>query len=408
MNLIVSHFYLFRLCEQTQEANNNTTKAQELLNNEAVHCLQSQDSDNHIEASASLVIVQNLAKLVTNRDGESKGGNSVHEAIRFTRSVLEGKSDLIGNEVTIFQNIWLRDGLRLNKNIQTLIAKYYSCEIKTLPTVKHKVNVSKLKKKLQKLDQSERFTKELRRAVFHNVSPQDILLTSGFYIEMRWREPFTEDLTTKGTFHTSEDERTEVETMLLKCGLVCVNCDNINAKVLQLPLTAHNMSMLVILPHDRNLENVSKNLTPQILEDLLTQLGQSKAKPIHVTLPKFSLKQSGVLPPTFSETEDIKALESDRILAPGCRIFHTSTISINENGINTAMTGQSGATITGPAIHDGIKWTQFMATSPFLFMVVDMKYQIVFMVGKVNRPERTNDIERHSNEIKKTRIWCCV
>ena len=407
MNLAVDHFYLFRLCERNQEVNNNKRKAQELLNSETIHCLQSQDSDNHIEASASLVIVQNLAKLVNKRDHGSTDDNSVHEAIKFTRSVLEGKSDLIGNEVTIFQSIWLGDGLRLNKNVQTLIAKYYGCEIKFMPTVKNRVDVSKLKKKLQKLDQSGRFAKEFRTAVFYDVSPQDILLTSGFYIEMRWREPFIEDLTTKRTFHTSEDERTVVEAMVLKCGLVCINCDHINAKILELPLTAHNMSMLAILPHDKSLENISKNLTPQILENLMTQLRQSKAKPVHVTLPKFSLKQNGVLPSTFSETEDIIPPESDRILAPDCRIFQTSRISINENGINT-MTGQSGATITGPAVHDGIKWTQFTATSPFLFMVVDMEYQIIFMIGKVSRPERTNDIERQSNEIMKSRIWCCM
>ena len=389
--------------------NTNKTKPEELINSVAINCLQSQGLENHIEAPASLVIAQNLAKLATNQDDESEDASGVHEAIKFTRRILEGKSDLIGNEVNMFHNIWLRDGLRLNKNVRRLIAKYYGCEIRSLPIVNHKLNVTKLRKKLQKLHRSGRFAKDICRTAFRDVSPQDILLTYGFYIEMQWREHFTENLTTKEKFFTSEYESVVVETMVLRCGLVCANCDNINAKVLELPLTAHNMSMLVLLPQDKSLDHISKSLTPETFENLMEQLRHIKAKPVHVTLPKFSLKQFDVLPSaTFSETEDTSGQGSDRISAPDCRIFQTSTISINEYGINTVNTSQSDATITGPAVHDGIKWTYFTANSPFLFLVVDMEYRLIFMAGKVTRPDQTNDNVRQSSRVKKTGSWCCI
>ncbi len=311
---------------------------------------------------------------------------------------------MIGNEITILHNIWLRNGLKLNKNVQTLIAKYYNCETKILPVANNNVNVTKLKKKLQKLDQPGRFTEEFRRAVF-NISPQDILLTSGFHAQMGWREPFIENLTTKGTFHVSEAERIEVDMMVKKCGFVCVTCNIINATVLQLPLTAHNMCMLVYLPCDKSkdLDDISTNLIPENFEMLVTQLKQSKPKPVYVTIPKFSLKQSGIIPATLCQTEAMN------ISTPGCKIFQTSTLTVNEYGLNTTRTGQSEATMTGPAVHDGIKWTHFAATLPFLFMLVDIEYKLIFLLGKVVRPERMKEVERRSNKIKKNvKNWCCL
>jgi serine protease inhibitor len=404
-------FISFRLSERNEEVNNHKSKVQELLNNAAIRYLQNKTSENYMVASANVAILQCLAKLINVPKHESpkdisEDDNSIHEAIKFARSFLEGKSDLLGNEITILHNIWLRNGLKLNRKVQAVIAKYYNCEIKILPIANNNVNASKLKKKLQKLDRSRRFTEEFRKAVFYNICPQDILLTSGFYVEMAWREPFIENLTTKGTFHISEAERIEVEMMVQRSGLACVTCDNmINATVLQLPLTAHNMCMLVYLPHDKTkgLEDISKNLTPEDFEMLVTQLTQSKPKPVYVTLPKFSLKQSGIMPATFSETED--TLESDTNLAPGCKIFQTSTLTISEYGLNTSKTGQSEATMTGPAVHDGIKWTHFKATSPFLFMLVDTEYQLIFLVGKVARPGELKEVK---SIIKKNRNWCCI
>ncbi|CAB3985619.1 Hypothetical predicted protein [Paramuricea clavata] len=375
-----------------------------------MHYLQNKTSENYMVASANVAILQCLAILINGPKHESpkdisEDDNSIHEAIKFARSFLEGKSDLLGNEITILYNIWLRNGLKLNRKVPAIIAKYYNCEMKILPIANNNVNASKLKKKLQKSDRSGRFTEEFRRAAFYNICPQDILVTSGFYVEMAWREPFIENLTTKGTFHISESERIEVEMMVQRSGLVCVTCDSINATVLQLPLTAHNMCMLVYLPYDKTkgLDDISKHFTPGNFEILVRKLTQSKPKPVYVTLPKFSLKQSGIMPATFSETED--TLESNTIVAPGCKIFQTSTLTISEYGLNTTKTGQSEATMTGPAVHDGIKWTQFTATSPFLFMLVDTEYKLIFLVGKVARPGELKEVK---SKIKKNRNWCCI
>ena len=381
-----------------------------MLNSLAFTYLQNHSSENDVSFSGSLTILQHLAFLITEEEGTSRDDNSIHEAMKFTRNLMEGKSDLIGNEITIHHNIWLRNGLKLNKKVQSLIARYYYCEINALPIANNRVNVPRLQKKMQKLDQTGKFPEMFRRAAFSDISPQDVLLTSASYVEMEWRESFAEKLSTRGAFHVSESEKIEVDLMVQKCGLVCVTCNNINSTVLQIPLTAHNMSMLVYIPYDktRGLDDVSANLTPENFDVLLTQLRQNKPKPVYVTLPKFSLKHSGVIPSTIRDTENIYSLENATNSTPGCKIFHTSTLTVNEYGLNITKTGQSEAIITGPAVHDGIKWMHFTATVPFLFMLVDMENKLIFLVGKVSRPEHTQKVERRTNSKNKNKNWCCL
>ena len=407
--IVVIYFHFFRLSERKEDVSCYQSKAEEMLNNVAFNYLRKHSSENNISASGSLAILQHLASLMTEEESTNSDGGRIHETMKFTRNLMEGKSDLAGNELTILHNIWLGNGLKLNKNVRTLIARYYCCEMNALPIVSNRVNVPKLKKKLQKLDQTGRFIEMFRRAVLSDISPQDILLTSGFYVEVKWREAFKEKLTTKGPFHISESEKIEADLMVQKCGLVCVTCDNISATVLQLPLTARNMSMLVFIPSDKtkDLHDVATNLTPENFEILLTQLKKSKQKPVYVTLPKFTLKQSGVTPSTFSETEDKDLSGRYSTSAPGCKIFHTSSLSVNEYGLNIAKTGQSESTMAGPAVHDGIKWTHFTATLPFLFMMVDMENKLIFLVGNVRRPEQMEKVERRKNKINKSKNLCC-
>ena len=388
------------------ERNQHVTKARELLNDEAINCLQDLNTENSLVASGHLAILRCLATLLlTDRQQQStkdvkNNGDKIPETVRFARCLLEGKSDSTGNEITLFQNIWLGNGQTLSRNIQTVIANYYSCEIKRMPVKNNNLDIGKLKKNLQKLDRSGRFIEQLRNAVFSNISPQCMTLISGFYIEMGWREPFVESLTTRGPFQISESERAEVEFMVLKSGLVCVTCDSIEATVLQLPLTANNMCMLLYLPQDKTkgLDNVIGNLTRENFERLAAKLTQAKPKPVYVTLPKFSLQQSMVMSGVSCPSEGNKTL-------PGCKIFQTSTLTVNEFGLNTSKTSQSEAIMTGPAVHAGIKWTQFTATSPFLFTIVDTDNMIIFTVGKITRPEHS---EKVSREMTKTRNWCCI
>lgn len=338
--------------------------------------------------------------------------DGTHQAMKFARSLIEGKSDLLGNEITILNNIWLGKGRILGRNVQTLMAKYYVCDIKLLPTAKNNVDVANLKKKLTKEQRPRgRHDEEIRTAVLSNISPRDLLLTSVFYVKMGWREAFIENCTKIETFHISETERTTVEMMVQKCGHVCASCENINATVLQLPLTAHNMSMFVFLPQDTKsgLIEVLKKLTPANFKTVVAKIKQSKPKPIHVSLPKFSLKLSSVKPAAIScETDENIPVESDDNVAGDCKLFQTTKLTINEYGLNAEKTGPPQVTITGPAVHDGIKWTHFSASSPFVFMLLDTECELIFATGKLVRPEPINDVKRMSSKIQRNRNWCCI
>ena len=392
------------------------TQAQKMVNNLAINFPSSFGSENFIAVPASLGILKFVASLIGDEDKERIGNASekdsdFHEAMKFTRNLLEGKSDLLGNEVTVLHNVWLRNGLRLDKEMKKLIATY--CEIKTLPFVNDKIiDHKKLKRKLQDLDESRRFTDELRRAEFSAISPLETLFTSAVYITMEWREPFLSSLTTKGAFRISEAESIEVGMMVQKAGLICVTCQNLNATVLQLPLTARNMCLLVFLRHDKteSVDAISRRLTADAFQELMERLGRSKPAPVYVTLPKFTLKQCGMMSGGLCEGVEDESLKYDRFLeASGCRIFHTTRLAINEYGLNTSEreSDQSDATVIPHAMHDGIKWTNFTATSPFLIALVDVEYELIFLLGKVERPENIND-DRRKNGGRKIRRWCCI
>ncbi|XP_028395160.1 serpin B5-like [Dendronephthya gigantea] len=392
--------------------NNIKGAAQKLVNNQAINLLSNYGSENFIVVPASIGILQFLASLLAGDRDEESIGNSVekdedfHEAIKFTRNLLEGKSDLLGNEVTILHNVWLENGLKLDKEVQKLIATY--CETRILPLANDKIiNIKKLQRKLQQLNKSGIFTDELRTAEFSEISPLETLFVSAVYITMEWREPFLSSLTTKGTFRISETESIEAEMMVQKGGMVCVTCKNLNATVLQLPLTARNMCLLVFLPNEKTkgVDTISGRLTADVFQELMRQLGRAKPAPVYVTLPKFSLKHFGMLPGRC----EIKNQDDRSPEASGCRILHMTKLTINEFGLNTRerKSDQSEATVISHVMHDGIKWTHFTASSPFLIALVELEYELIFLIGKVERPEITNNDRRCSGG-RKVRRWRCI
>lgn len=396
------------------------SEAQHLVNGLATNVLQTLDKDNYVIATASLSLILAMAQAATaceNRQGslesqESKAEDTaVHEAMQYTLRLMEGKNDVIGNEVILLQNIWIRSDITLSQKGRNLLATYYSCEANSLPSEKTNANARELKKRLNKLDWSGKFHEHFDAANFH-ISNQDMLLTSAVHIAMSWREPFSSNFNSKRQFYVSHEESVYVVMMTLKFGLVSVSDDVIRAHVIQLPLTAHNMCVLFYLPYEENgLQFVEQNLTEESFRMVVRKLESAKPTPVDISIPKFTLEQNNNLTKDIHEgTATLGELYSESRTISGCQIFHTVTLTINEQGVNVPFDHKDELMIVGPAVLDGIKWTKFTANHPFLFMLVEMQSKLIVICGKVSTPVCSQETKSllHNCNYERKRNWCCI
>lgn len=408
--LLFFNVFYFRCDSERTEAGNDcsNSKARCLVNSFAINILQNLTKDNYVLATASLSLLLAMAEAATIDDRFCKTEDvgeddvTVHEAMQYTLRLVEGKNDLTGNEAILFQNIWIRKERTLSTKARSLLAKYYCCEANTLPVNNNNnIHERKLKKKLNKLDVTGRFHEHFQTANFQNISTQEMFLTTAVHIAMTWREPFSSHLTRKSQFHISDHEVVHVNVMTHRIGLSCISDDVIQATVLQLPLTAHNMCMLFYLPYEKNgLEFLEKNLTEESFSKVLSKLQSTKPKPVNISIPKFSLLENDHL------SKDV--LESVT-KASKCEIFHTMMLVANEQGLNVPLTSSHQATTIGPAVHDGLRWTQFTANHPFLFMLVDQRSKLIFITGKVSQPHMNQEINEkfYTCHNKPKRNWRC-
>ena len=405
--------------ERVATAHCPQTNARRIVNSLAIHISQSLRKDDYLVATASLSLVLAMAQASTADDNEKHEGTEIREedvaaAMQYTSRLLEGKSDLIGNEVILFQNIWMEKERRLSKKSRRLLGTYYCCEAQIMPTGKNNVNERKLKMKLRKLDVSKKFHKQFDAANFQKISNQEMLLTSAVHIAMSWREQFQSILTRECQFHVSHQETVQVDMMTLKSGLVCLRYDVIRATILKLPVTAHNMSMLLYLPYEKNgLEFLENNLTEENFRELLEKLESSKPKPVNISIPRFSLLFNDIITKEVLETSpSLKEFHFKKQEAvPGSQVFHTISVDVNEQGINVPLENQRHEnTMIGPAVLDGIRWTTFTADHPFLFMLLEMNTKMIFISGKVSKPQRNqrNNPNSYKRNNEQKRNYCCM
>ena len=219
-----------------------------------------------------------------------------------------------------------------------------------------------------------------------------IILTNAIYFKGSWETAFDEGDTQKEDFHVSGSQTVKADMMRLeKEEFPYAETDVL--QVLEMPYKGDNLSMLVLLPKNKDIGSLEQGLSINSLSQWRDQLKKQK---VDVYIPKFQFKteyelkdQLGAMgmPLAFIEPSenggaDLSGFTGKRDLYIDF-VKHLAFVDVNEEGTEAAAATVVGIRTTSISIDSH---PVFRADHPFIFLIQEKKTGHILFMGKVTNP----------------------
>ena len=211
-----------------------------------------------------------------------------------------------------------------------------------------------------------------------------LVLTNAIYFKSDWKYQFDPQLTQYAPFWTSPAERVDVSMMHQVKELK--HAAGPTFQILELPYTGDDLSMIAVLPNDRNgLAALEASLTAETLSQAADQMATRK---VSVSMPKFGMTQKFKLPSVLSSlgmsdafdptVADFSGINGEQNLYIAS-VVHKAFINLDEEGTEAAAATGGGMGVTN--VGDPIP--EFNADHPFVFFIRDNSTGSILFMGRV-------------------------
>jgi serpin B len=220
-----------------------------------------------------------------------------------------------------------------------------------------------------------------------------LLVTNSLYFSGKWVKKFGD--TSVGNFRISPNETVDAPMMFRSIDADFSYADLPDMQVVDLLYrnsTGRQISMLVILPKNDDLQSVENSLNAKKLEQVRQSLKYQTLA--YIMFPKFStetryrlpetLKSMG-MPTAFSRVADFSGMDGMQENLYIDDIIHKTFIDVNEDGTQAAaatvgsMKSQGGSHGNPP----------FVADHPFIFIIQDRENGNILFIGRVMNPNES-------------------
>jgi len=294
-------------------------------------------------------------------------------------------------ELTVANAFWAGQAYPFKEDYLNLVKHVYFAQVRNLDfisnpepsreTINNWVS-EKTKNHINGLLPSGSITKETR-----------LVLTDAVYFKGKWQTPFKKQFTRPDAFWLTPDQSVLTDMMAIK-GESFDYMDNEQAQVLKLPYQGADLDMCIILPRSKDLQDLQKTLTP----DLLTQWQQDmKLEGVNVFIPKFKFDAEYMMKDILSgmgmklafdpQNADFSGMAE---LQPGWHlcideVYHKAWVDVNEEGTEAAAATGVGM-LSSLARMEPLNPKIFRADHPFLFVIQDKNSGHILFMGRVSDP----------------------
>jgi len=217
-----------------------------------------------------------------------------------------------------------------------------------------------------------------------------LVLTNAIYFKGNWVKQFDKKNTDEQNFKVTSSNTVKVQ-MMHKSDEKFKYAEMENIQVLEVPYSGDELSMLILLPKDDNLQALENSISIQKLTNWKNNLKEQNID--QLWLPKFKLETqysmaedlAGMgMPTAFSENDaDFSGMTGNTDLYITA-VIHKAYVDVNEEGTEAAAaTGISmGTTSIGPMEPEIL----FIADHPFIFVIQETKTGNILFLGRVSDP----------------------
>jgi serpin B len=211
------------------------------------------------------------------------------------------------------------------------------------------------------------------------------VLVDAVYLDAPWAMAFDKSLTELAPFHVSPTATKKVPMMSTQEVTVLAASASPSLDAVELPYRGRQFSALVLMPPLGRLANFEERLTPRRLDQIL---GMLRTQPVHLELPRFSLRSSLQLnqvlssmgmSQAFSPTADFANL-SPRALQLAF-VVHSAQMKVSEQGTE-ASAGSAGGLVPTAEPYS----LAMVVDHPFLFLVRDDASGCILFEAQVTSP----------------------
>lgn len=220
-----------------------------------------------------------------------------------------------------------------------------------------------------------------------------LVLTNAIYFKANWSSQFDAENTRDGQFKLSSGENADVKMMHQTNNFNYGETNNL--QILEMNYLGDDLSMVIILPKENNLESLESMFDKEKLNEWKNNL---EIQEVRVTLPKFKfetkyfmandLKEMG-MPTAFKYPDaDFTGISPPTAESPNGELYigeviHQTFIEVAEYGTEaaaaTAVIAKAGA---GPTEEPKI----FIADHPFMFIIQQKDSGNILFMGRVSDP----------------------
>ena len=223
-----------------------------------------------------------------------------------------------------------------------------------------------------------------------------LVLTNAIYFKGDWIKQFNEDETQKRDFTLSSGDKIKVETMKRTGDKSKFKySENKDLQVLEMPYLGKELSMLILLPKDSDIQSLEKSISVKQFSKWNKDLKEER---VNIYIPKFKfetkyfmaddLKDMG-MPIAFSDDADFSGMTGNKDLKIS-QVIHQAFVEVNEEGTEAAAA--TGGIMVTNSIGSSSKprIPIFRADHPFVFMIKQNNTGSILFMGRVSNPEESS------------------
>ena len=216
-----------------------------------------------------------------------------------------------------------------------------------------------------------------------------LVLTNAIYFLGGWADEFSEAATKNQPFFVTSQQTVEVPLMTQTKRFSYAETDDV--QVLQLAYRGNEISMLVLLPKEREgLAQLEGQLTA---ENVAKWTATLRPREVQVFLPKFKLTTQVALketlsamgmPTPFTDAADFSKMASGEQLFIS-EVLHKAFVDVNEKGTEAAAATAVG--VAAAAFIQPPEPAVFRVDHPFVFLLRDNRSGAILFLGRVSNPK---------------------